>query len=234
MSEHSSDTTPIPEKASTSAPPRRSTKYAADGLVTLLIGPEQDKLVVNGHWLAKSSAFFRAALKKEWKEGKERVIALPEESTEHAELYLDFVFGNALPTDHIQDYEQLSLDLPFPTLFDLYIFGERVLNASIRNAVITETIRLMALEDDRGDGWIPDWVEAASIYPRTPPTSPLREFIVDVLVQFGKPEDMEGLDLRDCTEVALDVVAEFSRRAMGGGGTRWWREKELRAENYFV
>lgn len=161
------------------------------------------------------------------------MIELPEEDADHAEYYLDFVYGGALPSNDLQDEEQLSLEEPFVLLFDLYLFAERMLNKPMRNAIIEETIRLMSLKDVNGNGWFPDWESAASIYQRTLPTSMIRYFLVDILVQYGQPRWLEGVDMRGCTDLLVDVVMEFNNRAMKGFNPMYWRGKALCAERYF-
>lgn len=53
-----------------------------EDLVTLLVGPEQQKMIVDGTSLARDSGFFKAALKKEWIEGQTRTMILSEECPE--------------------------------------------------------------------------------------------------------------------------------------------------------
>jgi hypothetical protein len=56
--------------------------FNQEDLVTLLVGPEQKKMVAHGTYLARDPEFFQAALKKEWIEGQIRIIILPEQSPE--------------------------------------------------------------------------------------------------------------------------------------------------------
>lgn len=220
-----------PPQTPLSSPP--STRYKADDLVTLIVGPEKEKFIVHGHRLAETSVFFQAALEKAWKEGQSRIVELLEEDADHTEFYLDFVYGGALPTNDLQDEEQLSLEEPFVLLFDLYLFAERMLNKPMRNAIIKETVRLMSLKDVNGNGWFPDWESAASVYRRTIPTSRIRYFLVDILVSYGSPKWLEGVDMRGNTDLLVDVVREFNRRAMRPYEPMVWRGRRLRAELYF-
>jgi hypothetical protein len=49
---------------------RSPTIFHPDNLVTLSIGQEEEKMVVCEAYLSRDSAFFRAALKKQWSEGQ--------------------------------------------------------------------------------------------------------------------------------------------------------------------
>jgi hypothetical protein len=72
--------------------------FHPDSLVTLLVGPEEEKMVVHETQLSRDSAFFKAALKKQWTEGRTRIIKLPEESLEPMQHYIQYVYSGSVPT----------------------------------------------------------------------------------------------------------------------------------------
>lgn len=72
--------------------------FSSANAVTLLVGLAQDSMLVNGNYLARSSDFFAACLKKGWAEGESRVVKLPEESISDVAYYLDFLYKAILPT----------------------------------------------------------------------------------------------------------------------------------------
>jgi len=47
--------------------------------MTLAVGEEASSLVVHERLLCEHSAFFRLAVKEEWREGQERRIPLPDD-----------------------------------------------------------------------------------------------------------------------------------------------------------
>jgi hypothetical protein len=61
--------------------------YHPDNMITLLVGSEEEKMVVQQD-CARDSAFFRAALKKEWREGQKCTDKLPEEPLPHMAYYI--------------------------------------------------------------------------------------------------------------------------------------------------
>lgn len=56
--------------------------FNPDDTVILLVGPEEQKMLVQIPQITAHSEFFSAALKKEWVEGQTRQIMLPEEEPE--------------------------------------------------------------------------------------------------------------------------------------------------------
>ncbi|KAM0690018.1 hypothetical protein Q7P36_008785 [Cladosporium allicinum] len=78
--------------------PSPASMFHPDSLVTLLVGPEEEKMVVYETYLTRDSAFFEAALKKHWTEGQTRIIKLLEESLEAMQHYVEQLYGGKLPT----------------------------------------------------------------------------------------------------------------------------------------
>lgn len=65
--------------------------YNSSDLVTLVVGEEQQEMIVHGTYLVRDSEFFAAAMKKEWPEGKSRRVELPEESSDTIGHYVTHV-----------------------------------------------------------------------------------------------------------------------------------------------
>lgn len=65
--------------------------YNSSDLVTLVVGEEQQEMIVHGTYLVRDSEFFAAAMKKEWPEGKSRRVELPEESPDTIGHYVTHV-----------------------------------------------------------------------------------------------------------------------------------------------
>jgi hypothetical protein len=59
--------------------------------VTLVVGPEKRELLAHADYIAFSSDFSKAALKKEWLEGQTRTVPLPVESYEDMTTYLRYI-----------------------------------------------------------------------------------------------------------------------------------------------
>lgn len=170
---------PSPESkllATSSSLPSPTTRYTDEDLVTLLVGPDEHKLVVHAHQLSENSDFFQNALKKAWLEGQTRIVKLPEDCPELLTQYLDFIYGRGLPTKDIDTHAEFDEfdppgedDYAYQSLFKLYIFGERVFDSSVQYATISEVIRLVSLEDDEEFVTLPVQATIQLVYEGTLP-----------------------------------------------------------------
>jgi hypothetical protein len=229
-------TSPSPEPDSvapaTSSPPTPA-KYTRGDLVTLLVGPEEQELVVCGTPLAKTSEFFRIALKKEWKEGQVRVVKLPEEDINLITRYLDFVFSQILPSGDVQDASQVEDTCVYYGILKLYTLGERILDGSIRNAVVKETLRLADLIGDDGCGLLPckDCIEM--IYKETSERSAARCVMVDLHVAYGTSTFLEEGNV--LPEYMCDLAKAYNKKIENDERIRrTFPRITLKAEDYLV
>lgn len=69
-----------------------------DGIIKVLVGPQGSTTASTLHtaFATKSSDFFVAALKKEWKEGQGRVVRLPEANKKAFSLYTQWLYTDSV------------------------------------------------------------------------------------------------------------------------------------------
>lgn len=192
-----------------SSPPTPA-KYTRDDLVTLLIGPGEQQLVVCGTPLANTSEFFKTALKKQWKKGQKRTVKLPEENITLTTRYLDFVFGKRLPSTAVKTAKHLQNSAAYDEIFELYALGERMLDGLIRNAVVKETLRLVGLVGIEGHGFLPSRDCIKLVYKETSARSAARRLIVDLHVAYGLSESLENEDV--LPEYMGDFAKAYSKK----------------------
>lgn len=182
------------------------------GLVTSLVGPNEHEIAVHGDFLTRSSEFFKAVMKKEWIEGKTRIIKLPEESCpEKLRCYLSFVYEQKLPTQSMAAGDEVRVNKPWSTLAELYLLGERVMDTKVQHAVVKELLRLCYLKDSKGGRWFPTRGTVTRIYDDTPAGSPARRPMVDLRVSNAN-ENWLNFDnhpefLADRSKVLLEKVS---------------------------
>lgn len=191
------------------------------------------------HYISRRSDFFKAALKKEWKEGQTRIIKLPEEQPANVANYLDFAYGRNLPTKQI-DQKLLenkptldpALASPSCTLADLYLLGERVLDSGIQNAVTEEIIRIDSLRLDKGALHFPSATFVNKIYTGTTPKSPMRRLIVDIHVSHGNSAwlDEHVYKYAYLKDLAMALTVKAEKKEMPCN----FRMQKLKAQNYLV
>lgn len=219
--------------ASESPPPPPSTKYTRKDVVHLIVGPEKQELVTHGHRLARTSQFFTTELQKQLPKGETRTIYLPEEQVDTVLRYLDFVCEEGLPTKYTTTYDTLdAYEDAYLHLFELYTLGERVLDAEVQRAVVTETLWLCSLQSSEGERWLPDDRAISVIYQGTPVDSPARRMLVDLQVSYGLAHSLES-DACDPTYLG-DVARAFNQHVQFGELTNDFRSRELSADDYLV
>jgi hypothetical protein len=153
-------------------------------MITLLVGADEHELLAHEDYLARHSAFFKAALKKEWAEGQNRVIKLPEEKTELVAFYLDYQYGKGLPTDSTRNNSRNGK--VYDVLAELYALGERLQDDHIRNVIIDEIVRFSRMSSRESGHHLPLDHAVTTIYESTTAGSPARRLLVELFVTNGK------------------------------------------------
>lgn len=234
---------PVPEPTQSKPPaPEQScgVRYSSDYLVTLLVGPDEHKLVVHGHQLSENSDFFKSALKLEWVSDPRRTVNLPKDSNEQVTHYLDFVYSRGLPITSIDSCTDLDAydppdkpDYAYQSLFNLYVFGERILDKNFQHVIVREIVRLTSLKDESGGAWIPGYTTIGLVYESTAACSPARRLLVDLQVSIGKSADLDN-DLPN--DYFQDVAEAFNAKVDAGPNlsVEDFRWKTLDADDYFV
>jgi hypothetical protein len=166
--------------------PTTTSAYVKDGIITLLVGTEELEMTVHSSYITVSE-FFQTALKKEWAEGQTRTIKLPDEKAELVAQYLDWVYGKGLPTRNTKNDCQKG-DV-YDVLAELYGLGERLLDSTLRNAIVKEMVRFTKLGGPGAEiQWFPESTAINTIYECTTAISPVRRLLGDLFVIKGKPD----------------------------------------------
>lgn len=164
--------------------PSPPSNFSKDKMITLLVGADEHELLVHEDYLARHSAFFKAALKKEWAEGQTRTIKLHEETPELVAFYLDYQYGKGLPTDSTRNNSRNGK--VYDVLAELYALGERLQDDHIRNVIIDEIVRFSRMSSRESGLHLPLDHAVTTIYESTTAESPARRLLVELFVTNGK------------------------------------------------
>ena len=151
-------------------------------IITVRAGTED--FVVHETLIRSSSEFFNGALRHEWKEATQRVVDLPGVSSSLFETYSRWLYTGKVfsiqsgPEKEGETDEDIKRATEWFRLLMSYTLGERLLDAQYKDAIIDACIEVVVLEESVC--WIPGVV--CSVYSNTPPQSPLRDLLVDVVV----------------------------------------------------
>ena len=208
--------------------------FNAENVVTLLVGPEKESMIVHTSYLTRTSKFFASALKKEWIEGQTRTIELDEENPELMAHYLDWVYTTQLPTrDSLFFVAESSKVVAHELLAELYVLGERRLDSRLRNAIIDEFIRLRLDLHDLSKCQPSRRASCINtIYQGTPAGSPARRLMVNLSLRWGCPQCCSNDDLDKA--FLVDITKAFFTAGHFAKGIEERRLIVPRAEDYRV
>ncbi|EMC90829.1 hypothetical protein BAUCODRAFT_333970 [Baudoinia panamericana UAMH 10762] len=160
-----------------------------DEPVKILIGPKPVTLYVHEKVLVKHSAFFKTALKKQWREGQTRQVKLPDTNPKAFHRYVHWLYNSTITCKHA------NLGLIYSRLIRLYILAEKLLDQECQDRVIDAIVSVMRQKfDDPAD---PEAARAQEfpgnslvnlVYRETPKGSPLRRLMLDAHLFCGNAE----------------------------------------------
>ena len=207
--------------------------FDQDDAVTLHVGPEEHAILAHGNFISRRSDFFKAALKKEWAEGQTRIIKLPDEDHQVVTHYLSYTYSKCLPTDiFTTDFMGTfpdESDEYYQLLAELYVLGERLLDETIRGALIKEILRLTKLTDKESKHYYPKGEAVNIIYRGTTAASPARRLMVNFHVAYGITKSFDPT----CEAgFVLDVVQHLYNRMPSCSSVSTLRESQLDASDY--
>jgi len=155
-------------------------------MVKLLVGSEERPLLAHKSYLCLHSDFFRTALKKEWLEGQTRTCKLPDEQPDIVAQYLDNTYRRGLPTASKPSQDPVTGRV-YEVVTELFVLGERLLDSTIRNAIINEIIRFTTAHTPEGIHY-PGARAINTIYDCTTAASPARRLMVELYVTAGRKD----------------------------------------------
>jgi hypothetical protein len=201
--------------------------YHPSHTVILLVGKEQQEMLVHSNIISAHSDFFRTALKKEWKEGQTRVIKLPEDDPDIVAQYLDFVYHNRLVTQCKSQPDSNYINLAL-----LYVYGERVLDTFIQNTIIEHLLKLTAVinRNKPNHPHYPGPAVVEIIYKGITATSPFRRLLVDMYARHGSEKWLAREDLHP--SFCLDVARALMVQATAKDGALGQRGSMMRMADY--
>ena len=151
--------------------------------------------------LIGQGGFFEAALKKEWKEGQEGLIELPEDDPHVFGIYARWIYtGWISPTTDVDPRGLLVLP-------KLYVLAEKMLDWEFQDQVmdsfIVTSFENTSETSSAGGLILPDVHTIDYICEYAPAKSSLRRFVLDMILGYA---DFEG---KGCLTVLREVNREF-------------------------
>lgn len=170
--------------------------------ITVLVGDKEKRFTVHKDVICVKSKFFRAACSKRWREGQEKIVRLPEvRSASIFQLYMDWTYGNesGLFKETYFDSTTLAASDVVDRLIGLYLLGDVLDDVKLRNY----TLRLMTAVI-KGSRFLLHPMQCHRVWRRTVPNSPLRKYVVDLVVTLSSPEVFRNRS----AEYPMDLVLQ--------------------------
>ncbi|KAK3712638.1 hypothetical protein LTR37_009081 [Vermiconidia calcicola] len=162
--------------------------------VSVLVGDTGQRFVVHKDVLCTNSPFFQAACSKNWREGREKVIRLPDHAPIAFSMYVDWRYQGVVDLwqgdenqrtvrRDTQGNERAAGGLRFDRLIDSYILGDMLQDHKFCNVLIDACFDL--IEETLQ---IPHYGNINRIFNTSPETSKLRQLLVHTMAFASKPE----------------------------------------------
>lgn len=116
---------------------------------------------------------------------------------------------------------------------ELYLFGQRNMDTQVRNAVITEVVRLVSLETDDRKFFSPVQETVNKTFDETPAKDPLRRLLVDIQVNWSS-RMLENDEDYVHPEFLLEVARSYCDKATHEVDYNDWRMADFDANDYLV
>ncbi|KAK5693834.1 hypothetical protein LTR17_024985 [Elasticomyces elasticus] len=152
------------------------------GTVKLLVGPNALPFTVHEELIRSTSAFFGAALKKCWDEGRLGQVMMPEDNPVIVKLYVQYLYSGKIYLERTTTSANLKSNDNLPeyiVLAEAYVFGEQIQDPTFKNSVVSAIIA-RASEIIDGQHWYPITSAVDTIYKGTTTVSLGRKLMVEV------------------------------------------------------
>ncbi|KAK5679373.1 hypothetical protein LTS10_008188 [Elasticomyces elasticus] len=191
-------------------PPSKKANIDYNDLITVLVGPSEVRFTVHRDHISSKSPFFQAACGRDWIEGQEKLVRLPEQDAEAFAVYLRWVYADTL------DMTALSVsDSPYhPTFLNfskLWMLAHYLQDEALCNLAIDALIKKWV--DPREGRGAPSVTTVAFVFDHTVPDSPLGKLFLD-----GIAAEMSVKYLREYrSSLPLVVIEDMATRFVQRG-----------------
>lgn len=176
-------------------------------------GHSVQEFAVHEAILRAHSPFFRTALDKKWREGKQRHIDLPQDDVEVVAAYVNWLYFKKVASKPLAPPELPVDDGEYQYLARMYSFGDKVQADAFCDAVMDA---MVAKTDDvarDGTRTFPSHSAIMTLYTGTPAESPARQFVVDMYLEFGAAKWISKE--ADCNHI--EFLTDLTRAFMSRG-----------------
>lgn len=192
--------------------------------MTVLVGKKEKHFILHQDAVCAKSKFFKAACSKQWLEGQERIVRLPEAQPATFQSYCHWIYSEDLPeptcTDESAKRDKLAEQ---KTLIKLYLLGDILDDVQLRDkatSVLFVAMRRQQIPPSVGNMKL--------IYESTPSSSLLRKMIVDVFISRIDRSDVA----QSLTYYPAEFIQEVAAAAVTSAPSWTWDQVARRLPQY--
>jgi len=163
-------------------------------------------ITVHKNLICEASPFFQNALRNDWKEAKEGIVSLPDDSLDVVHCYVRWIYYKRVITPSFQ--AEKEDDNPAQHfLADCYAFGDKVQDLDFKDAVIDASLK-RTLNMKMISGRM-----IKTIYAHTQENGPARKVYVDLLVWWDDDAFQDRKWLKDVSSMdfLLDCITALAK-----------------------
>lgn len=190
-----------------------------DNMVTVLVGKEEKRFNLHQDAVCAKSKFFRAACSKEWLEGQERMVRLPETEDTTFHEYCTWIYSGEIADGTCT----LASTFEFQRLAKLHILGDKLDDIQLRNKANIKLFKSMQKMNA-----VPHAQCLKVIWESTMPGSLLRALIVDLIVNRLSRDTFAAV----VSQYPTDCLQEIAVAALRAGSVLTWEQMALKLSKY--
>lgn len=194
-------------------PPKRSHadmmcryEYDYNNLITVLVGEDEEKFSVHRDSIREKSKFFSAAVSSgRWREGRKKLVRLPEIRSDEFRLYVHWVYTGEIVPEVLWHVPEADADQALLSCIAAYILGDVLDDENLRECAI-ETM----IEKCPGKSSVPDGEWCTAIWEQTSKGSTLRKFMIRFTWNYMDTQQFS----KDRSTYPKEFLEEFALWAM--------------------
>lgn len=178
----------------------------------MLIDQTTQDFSVHEAILREHSPFFRSALDTKWREGRSRIIEMPQDEVDVVRAFVEWLYFQQIASKPLLPPALPIDDGEYNFLARMYGFGEKVQADDFCDDVLTAmTLKSDDVAED-GTRTFPSHSAVMTLYNGTSVASPARQFAVDMYVDFGMDQWIPQATELNHPEFMTDLVHAFLTR----------------------
>ncbi|KAK1063220.1 hypothetical protein LTR74_009651 [Friedmanniomyces endolithicus] len=176
--------------------------------ITVVVGPDDknETFYLHEELVTTHSDFFAAAMHKDWKEGQDRVIQLPEDDPNYFKMFASFIYTGSAHSLEDGDHDRENLrDWEYQCLALAWGLGNKLICIAFQDAIVDALINELMTEGPHYPLGL-----YRGVYTTTAGNCGLRRLVVDITVFIWPLGQLaKATAYSDCAEFYRDVAARL-------------------------